>query len=101
MENVRDSGWINGRRPLRIAMIHMSDFRFDSRIQRQARALAERGDTVDLICLGEREELQVGGGRIRVHPIRCQKPTGGARTYLVSYGRFLAGAMTRLTRLDR
>ena len=47
---------------LRVAMVHLSDFRLDSRIQRQARALAERGDEVDLVCVGEREELRVGEG---------------------------------------
>ena len=31
------------RRPLRVCMVHYSDYHLDSRIQRQARALAERG----------------------------------------------------------
>ncbi|HST55127.1 MAG TPA: glycosyltransferase family 4 protein [Solirubrobacteraceae bacterium] len=87
-------------RPLRIGMIHLSDFRLDSRIQRQARALAERGDEVDLVCIGEREELRVGDGVIRVHPVPGGKAVGGASSYLTSYGAFLARAMWRITALD-
>jgi glycosyltransferase involved in cell wall biosynthesis len=88
-------------RGLRIAMIHISDFRLDSRIQRQARALAERGDEVDLVCVGEREELRVGDGVIRVHPIATSKAAGGASAYLRGYGSFLARALWRVSVLDR
>jgi glycosyltransferase involved in cell wall biosynthesis len=89
------------RRPLHIGMVHLSDFRFDSRIQRQAMALAERGDTVDLVCIGERDELRIGDGIIRVHPVKGGKPTGGPRGYLVGYVRFLARATRLLTALER
>jgi len=88
------------RRPLRIAMVHLSDYRYDSRIQRQAKALAERGDVVDLICLGEQEELRVGEGMVRVHPVRGDKPAGGAKGYLIGYGRFVARAAAVLTALE-
>jgi len=81
-------------------MVHISDFRLDSRIQRQARALAERGDEVDLVCVGEREELRVGDGVIRVHPVATEKAAGGASAYLRDYGRFLTRAAWRLTALD-
>jgi len=81
-------------------MVHISDFRLDSRIQRQARALAERGDEVDLVCVGEREELHVGDGVIRVHPVAAEKAAGVAGAYLRDYGRFLARALWRLTALD-
>lgn len=81
-------------------MVHLSDFRYDSRIQRQARALAMRGDTVDLVCVGERDEFRVGAGVIRVHPVGSSKPSGGAAAYLRSYGRFTAAALRRLTALD-
>jgi glycosyltransferase involved in cell wall biosynthesis len=101
----RDLAWPsdlrNGdRRPLRVAMVHLSDFRFDSRIQRQATALAERGDTVDLVCLGEPARSRCGAGLIRVHPIDGPKPSGGGRAYLLGYARFLARAALRLTALD-
>jgi glycosyltransferase involved in cell wall biosynthesis len=93
----------NGRPPrsrLRVAMVHLSDFRLDSRIQRQARALAERGDQVDLVCVGEREELRVGEGIIRVHPLGAEKAAGGAGSYLRDYAGFLARALHRVSRLD-
>jgi glycosyltransferase involved in cell wall biosynthesis len=81
-------------------MVHLSDFRLDSRIQRQARALAERGDEVDLVCVGEREELRVGEGVIRVHPVSAAKVGGGPASYVKGYGGFLARAMWRLSALD-
>jgi glycosyltransferase involved in cell wall biosynthesis len=85
---------------LRVGMVHLSDFRLDSRVQRQARALAERGDEVHLVCLGEREELRVGAGVIHVHPIAGEKPQGGPRAYARGYTSFLARAGARLTALD-
>jgi glycosyltransferase involved in cell wall biosynthesis len=93
----------NGRPPrsrLRVAMVHLSDFRLDSRIQRQARALAERGDEVELICVGEREEQRLGEGTIRVHPLGTEKAGGGAGSYLRDYAGFLARALHRVSRLD-
>lgn len=88
------------RRPLHIGMVHLSDYRYDSRIQRQATALAERGDTVELVCVGEREEIAVGDGLIRVHPVGREKASGGVRGYLGAYARFLAAATRRLTALE-
>jgi glycosyltransferase involved in cell wall biosynthesis len=96
---VSSGGRPDGRR-LRVAMVHLSDFRLDSRIQRQARALAERGDQVDLVCVGEREELCVGEGVIRVHPLGAEKAAGGAGSYLRDYAGFLARALHCVSRLD-
>jgi glycosyltransferase involved in cell wall biosynthesis len=81
-------------------MIHLSDFSLDSRVQRHARALAERGDEVHLICIGGAEQLSVGAGSIHVHPVRAQKARGGAGSYVRSYGNFLARALARVTALD-
>jgi glycosyltransferase involved in cell wall biosynthesis len=88
------------RRPLRICMVHYSDFHLDSRIQRQARALAERGDEVDLICLSEAGQVPVGRGTIRIHPVRQRKASGGPGAYLRGYGHFLAGALRRVSALS-
>ncbi len=85
---------------LRVAMIHLSDFSLDSRIQRQARALAQRGDEVDLLCVGEREVSAVGDGLIRTHPLTAAKPQGGGGSYVRGYGEFLLRALWRLTVLD-
>jgi glycosyltransferase involved in cell wall biosynthesis len=82
-------------------MVHYSDFAVDSRIQRQARALAERGDRVDCVCLGEESELDIGSGSIVTHRAAAGKPRGGARAYLEGNARFLAGAARKLSALDR
>lgn len=89
------------RTPLRVCMVHFSDFHVDSRIQRQARALAERGDEVDCICLGDDAELPMGAGVVRLHGVRASKRRGGARAYLGSYARFFSGALRTVTALDR
>ncbi len=94
------NGHVARNRRLRVAMVHLSDFRLDSRIQRQARALAERGDQVDLICVGERERLRVGDGVIRVHPVAAKKAGGGASSYLRDYASFLVRALRRVSALD-
>jgi glycosyltransferase involved in cell wall biosynthesis len=88
------------RRPLRVAMIHLSDFALDSRVQRHARALAERGDEVHLICIGERRRLSIGAGSIHVHPVNARKARGNAATYVRSYSSFLARAFARVSVLD-
>ncbi len=88
------------RRPLRVCMVHYSDFRVDSRIQRLARALAERGDTVHALGVGADDRLAVGEGRIVVHALgRARRPGRAARDYLVGYGGFLARAAARVGRL--
>ena len=82
-------------------MVHYSDFAVDSRIQRQARALAERGDHVDCVCLGEEAEFSVGEGSIATHRAAVDKPRGGARAYLEGNARFLSGATRKVNALDR
>lgn len=82
-------------------MVHYSDFVVDSRIQRQARALAERGDRVDCVCLNDDEEIAVGDGTIALHRAAAAKPRGGKRAYLEGNLRFLAGAARKVTALDR
>jgi glycosyltransferase involved in cell wall biosynthesis len=82
-------------------MVHYSDFVVDSRIQRQARALAERGDRVDCVCLNDDEEIPVRSGRIVLHRASAGKPRGGAGAYLSGNARFLAGAARKVSELDR
>jgi glycosyltransferase involved in cell wall biosynthesis len=86
---------------LRVCMVHYSDFAVDSRIQRQARALAERGDSVDCVCLNDDAELPVGEGQINLHRAAASKPRGGARAYLEGNARFFAGAARKVSALDR
>ncbi len=82
-------------------MVHYSDFVVDSRIQRQARALAERGDRVDCVCLNDPERIPVGEGEIVLHRAAAGKPRGGKRAYLEGNLRFLAGAARKVTALER
>jgi len=82
-------------------MVHYSDFVVDSRIQRQARALAERGDTVHCVCLNDDEEIPVGPGRIVLHRAAVGKPRGGAKAYLSGNLRFFLGAARKVSELDR
>lgn len=82
-------------------MVHYSDFEVDSRIQRQARALAERGDHVDCVCLNDEAQLSVGSGSIALHRGAASKPRGGARAYLEGNARFLAGARRKVNALGR
>jgi len=86
---------------LRVCMVHYSDFVVDSRIQRQARALAERGDRVECVCLNDAEEIPVGAGSIALHRASAEKPRGGARAYLSGNARFLLGAARKVSELDR
>jgi glycosyltransferase involved in cell wall biosynthesis len=87
--------------PLRVCMVHYSDFHVDSRLQRQARALAERGDEVDCICLSEPAELAVGGGRVRLHHVSAARQRRRLAGYLGGYARFFGGALKRVSTLDR
>jgi glycosyltransferase involved in cell wall biosynthesis len=88
-------------RALRVAMVHLSDWRLDSRIQRLARALAERGDEVHLVCIGEPAVEICGQGRIVVHPVMAAKPQGGYGAYLRGYSAFLVAATRKLAALGR
>jgi glycosyltransferase involved in cell wall biosynthesis len=89
------------RRPLRICMVHYSDFHVDSRIQRQARALAERGDEVDLVCLSTSGEERAGPGVIRIHSLGEDKAAGRAGSYLRGYAGFLVRALRVVASLDK
>jgi len=82
-------------------MVHYSDFAVDARIQRQARALAERGDRVDCVCLSDSEETAVGTGTIALHRAAAGKPRGRKRAFLEGNARFLAGAARKVAALDR
>jgi glycosyltransferase involved in cell wall biosynthesis len=102
LSQTRDEAGVAGRsKGLRICMVHYSEFAVDSRIQRQARALAERGDEIDCVCIGEEGAERVGEGTIRTHRASAGKPRGGARAYLEGNARFLAGAARKVSALDR
>lgn len=89
------------RRPVRICMIHYSDFLLDSRVQRHARALSGRGDRVDAICLSRAQRIEVGEGEIRLHQVGHEKARDAAGAQLAGYGRFCLRAALKLMELQR
>ena len=89
------------RRPLRVCMVHYSDFHVDSRIQRQARALAERGDEVDLVCLST--PARNGPARAYQDPL-ARRGQGGRRSGELpprGYAGFLVRALRVVASLDK
>jgi glycosyltransferase involved in cell wall biosynthesis len=86
---------------LRVAMIHLSEFELDSRVQRQSRALAECGAEIDCICLSPPSEIRVGRGVIRLHRAAGDYARTTAAGYVRSYGAFFLSTLAKLARLDR
>jgi glycosyltransferase involved in cell wall biosynthesis len=82
-------------------MIHYSDFRLDSRIQRLAGALAGRGDEVHAIGVGAADRIVVGDGAIVVHALSGDRRRGGPRELMTGYARFAGAAARRVTALHR
>jgi glycosyltransferase involved in cell wall biosynthesis len=100
-DSANGSSQVGSREGLRVCMVHYSDFAVDSRIQRQARALAERGDRVDCVCLNDDAEFPVGEGRVGPPCAPATSRRGVPRAYLDGNARFLAGAARKVTALDR
>lgn len=98
-----DAAKVNGGpvSSLRVCMVHYSPFEVDSRIQRQARALAERGDEVHCVCLEGPATLAFGAGAIHLHPVSAPKAGGGFTSYLSGNLRFLAGSFRKVSALHR
>lgn len=73
----------------------------ETRVEREARALVQRGYAVDVICLradGEAPREEAGG--IAIHRLPVQRHKGrGAAVQMLEYIAFLLLAMLRLTRL--
>ena len=86
---------------MKIAMVVHSYYPDDVRVRRECEALADRGDSVDLICLrknGERTREQIDNVEVRrlpVQHIRGQGPLG----YIKEYLSFFFRAAFTLTRL--
>jgi glycosyltransferase involved in cell wall biosynthesis len=93
------------RRALRVAMVAHSAYERDNRVMRVARALAERGDRVDVLALrthpGLACEAQIDG--VRVHRIqdRFEKEAGSPLQALRPLLRFTLAAAWRLHALAR
>lgn len=84
---------------IRICMVAYSVFT-DTRIRKEARALVERGDAVDFICLGNKNnEPPTFYDGIRVIKLAMSRYQGSNMfRYLLSYARFFIMASIELTR---
>jgi glycosyltransferase involved in cell wall biosynthesis len=84
----------------RICMVVYAQYPEDTRVRREAEALAARGDSVDVVCL----RAATPGTRIfngvRIFPVAAAKYSGGSGlAYLASYLTFFVGASVRLAAL--
>ena len=83
---------------MRIGMIAYTNYRRDSRVRREAEALAARGDAVDFVCLkeadGSRDKFLCG---VRLLYLNINQYRGDSTLrYAVSYLRFLFRATFRI-----
>jgi glycosyltransferase involved in cell wall biosynthesis len=84
----------------RILIVAYTNYYQDSRVKRNAEALAERGDHVDVICLAYGPRGLSCGVNIIGLPIRRYR--GGSKSsYIASYLRFFAMASMHATKMSR
>lgn len=87
---------------VKVCMVAYSNYSTDTRMRREVEALVERGDMVDLICLGERDEVnpEYKNG-VRTFKISLPRYRGSnTRMYVSSYLHFFCAALLKLTRLQ-
>ncbi len=86
---------------LKVCMVAYTHYPTDTRVRREAEALVERGDAVDMICLGERNEANPDfKNGVRIYRISLLRYRGSnSRMYLASYLYFFFAALLLLTRL--
>ena len=84
----------------RILIVAYTNYHQDSRVKRNAEALAERGDQVDVICLADGPR---GISRaVNILALKMPRYRGNSKSaYLGSYLRFFAMASVSATRLSR
>ncbi len=86
---------------MRLVMVVHAYYPHDVRVRRQVEALADRGDTVDLVCLqdvGETAFEQIGNASVYRLPVRHRRGQG-VGGYLIEYFSFFLLAAVQLTRL--
>jgi len=86
---------------VRVCMVAYTHYPTDSRVRREAEALIERGDTVDVICLGNKgEENPEYFNGVRMIKIEIGRYRGSNPiTYLASYLQFFFITLFRLANL--
>jgi glycosyltransferase involved in cell wall biosynthesis len=83
----------------KICMIAYTFYSSDPRVRREAEALAERGDTVDFICLKEERPSSAGNyGRVRLYPLNAGRYQGkNIVSYLFNYASFFLQSFVLVT----
>lgn len=84
---------------MRIAMIAYTLYAFDTRVQRAAGALAERGHHVDVFATSMDGTPASGGGRLRVRLLTMEKKQTGLARYAFEYGAFFCWVLFRVSLL--
>ena len=87
---------------MRIGMVVHAYYPHDVRVRRQCEALADRGDTVDLVCLradGEARTERVGNVNVHRLPLRHERGQGAAG-YIAEYVSFFILASIKLAVLS-
>lgn len=86
---------------VRVCMVAYTHYSTDTRIRREAEALVDRGDVVDMICLSKRgeEEVEILNG-VRLFQLSIGRYRGSSvMMYLARYFLFFFAASFRLTLL--
>jgi glycosyltransferase involved in cell wall biosynthesis len=86
---------------MRIGMVVHAYYPHDVRVRRQCEALADRGDTVDLVCLradGEAATERVGNVNVHRLPLKHERGQG-ALGYIAEYTSFFILAFLKLAML--
>jgi len=87
---------------VRVCMVAYTHYPTDSRVRREAEALVKRGDTVDVLCLGEKGELnpEYKNGVRMIKIILPRYRGSNSRMYMASYLFFFFAVLLKLTRLQ-
>lgn len=86
---------------MKVLMVVHSYYPYDPRVRREAEALRDRGDSVDVVCLRDKGELPVETvNGINVYRLPVNRHRGsGLLTYLAEYVLFFILALFRVTGL--
>jgi glycosyltransferase involved in cell wall biosynthesis len=87
---------------VRVCMVAYTTYPYDGRVRREAEALVERGDSVDVICLGKKDEENPeykNGVRMIKITVPRYRGTNGTM-YMASYLYFFWAAFLKLTTLQ-
>jgi glycosyltransferase involved in cell wall biosynthesis len=83
-------------------MLAYSNMPSDVRIIREAEALVEKGNNVDIICLRDKNDEEFENyNNINIYRVNLKKMRGGMGTYLWNYNLFVFLSMFKLLKLNK